>query len=110
MIRQAVLMAFTLLFAAAGIIASPQLSGSRRQFPVRPGVASMVRVTSPQLLGSLLPPLQSGPDTLIRLDAGGQPLVARVHGIPDLRPGDPVGVKLDRRQLHLFDAAGARLR
>jgi len=50
-----------------------------------------------------------GPDTLIRLDAGGQPLVARVHGIPDLRPGDPVGVKLDRRQLHLFDAAGARL-
>jgi len=51
-----------------------------------------------------------GPDTLVRLDAGGQPLVARVHGIPDLRPGDRVGVKLDRRQLHLFDAAGARLR
>src|SRR5437867_9623306 len=36
-------------------------------------------------------------------------LVARVHGIPDLRLGDRVGVKLDRRQLHLFDAAGARL-
>jgi ABC-type sugar transport system ATPase subunit len=51
-----------------------------------------------------------GPDTLVRLDAGGQPLVARVQGIPDLRPGDRVGVKLDRRQLHLFDAAGARLR
>jgi len=51
-----------------------------------------------------------GPDTLVRLDAGGQPLVARAHGIPDLRPGDRVGVKLDRRQLHLFDAAGARLR
>ena len=50
-----------------------------------------------------------GPDTLVRLDAGGQPLVARVHGISDLRAGDPVGVKLDRRQLHLFDAAGARL-
>ncbi len=51
-----------------------------------------------------------GPDTLVRLDAGGQPLVARVQGIPDLRPGDRVGVKLDRRQLHLFDPAGARLR
>jgi len=50
-----------------------------------------------------------GPDTLVRLDGGGEPLVARVHGIPDLRPGDRVGVKLDRRQLHLFDAAGARL-
>jgi ABC-type sugar transport system ATPase subunit len=50
-----------------------------------------------------------GPDTLVRLDAGGQPLVARVHGIPDLRAGDRVGVKLDRRQLHLFDSAGARL-
>ena len=50
-----------------------------------------------------------GPDTLVRVDAGGPALVARVHGIPDLRPGDRVGVKLDRRQLHLFDAAGARL-
>jgi len=50
-----------------------------------------------------------GPDTLVRLDAGGQPLVARVHGISDLQSGDRVGVKLDRRQLHLFDAAGARL-
>jgi len=50
-----------------------------------------------------------GPDTLVRLDGGGEPLVARLHGITDLRPGDRVGVKLDRRQLHLFDAAGARL-
>lgn len=50
-----------------------------------------------------------GPDTLVRLEAGAQPLVARVHGISDLRAGDQVGVKLDRRQLHLFDAAGARL-
>ena len=87
-------MAFTLLFAAAGIIASPQLSGSRRQFPVRPGVASMVRVTSPQLLGSLLPPLQSGPQANWTL--GGQPTIlipvptATPIGIascPGVRPG-----------------------
>jgi len=50
-----------------------------------------------------------GPDTIVRLDAGGQPVAARLHGIPDVRPGDRVGVKLDRRQLHLFNAAGARL-
>src|SRR5205807_7655137 len=29
-----------------------------------------------------------GPDTLVRVDAGGPALVARVHGIPDLRLGD----------------------
>ncbi|HYT04109.1 MAG TPA: ABC transporter ATP-binding protein [Gemmatimonadales bacterium] len=50
-----------------------------------------------------------GPDTLVRLDARGQTIVARVPGIPDLHPGDRVGVKLDRRHLHLFDAAGERL-
>ncbi len=50
-----------------------------------------------------------GPDTLVRLDAQGQPLVARLPGLPDLRPGDRAGVKLGRQHLHLFDAAGARL-
>jgi alpha-glucoside transport system ATP-binding protein len=50
-----------------------------------------------------------GADTLIRIHVGEQPLVARVHGMSDLRPGDRVGVKLDRARLHLFDAAGARL-
>ncbi|HKW40081.1 MAG TPA: ABC transporter ATP-binding protein [Gemmatimonadales bacterium] len=50
-----------------------------------------------------------GVDTLVRLDAGGQALVARVPGIPDWRPGDRVGVKLDPRQFHLFDASGERL-
>ncbi|HEX4575640.1 MAG TPA: ABC transporter ATP-binding protein [Gemmatimonadales bacterium] len=50
-----------------------------------------------------------GPDTLVRLDAGGQALVARVPGIPNLRLGDRVGVKLERQHLHLFDVAGERL-
>jgi multiple sugar transport system ATP-binding protein len=51
-----------------------------------------------------------GADTLIHLDAGGQRVIARVAGFPDFRPGDGVGVTLDPRHLHLFDAAGARLR
>ena len=50
-----------------------------------------------------------GAETLVRVDVGGQALVARVPGPSELRRGDRVGVKLDRRQLHLFDAAGARL-
>jgi multiple sugar transport system ATP-binding protein len=50
-----------------------------------------------------------GAETLVYLDAGGQPLVARVAGFADLRPGDKIGVTLDRHHLHLFDAAGARL-
>jgi multiple sugar transport system ATP-binding protein len=50
-----------------------------------------------------------GADTLIHLDTGGQRVVARVSGFPDFRPGDHVGVTLDPRHLHLFDAAGARL-
>ena len=50
-----------------------------------------------------------GPETLVYLDASGQTLVARVHGIPNLRRGDRVGVTLDRSRLHLFDAAGERL-
>jgi ABC-type sugar transport system ATPase subunit len=50
-----------------------------------------------------------GAETLIRMDAGGQALVARAPGIPDWRPGDRVGVKMDPKHLHLFDAAGERL-
>jgi ABC-type sugar transport system ATPase subunit len=50
-----------------------------------------------------------GADTLVRLDAAGRAVVARVPGISSLRPGDRVGVRLDPQQLHLFDAAGERL-
>jgi len=50
-----------------------------------------------------------GSETLVHLDTGGQPLVARVPGMAALRVGQRVGVKLDVRRLHLFDAAGARL-
>jgi ABC-type sugar transport system ATPase subunit len=50
-----------------------------------------------------------GADTLIRVDVGGQPVIARVRGTSELRRGDRVGVKLDAPHLHLFDAAGERL-
>jgi len=50
-----------------------------------------------------------GSETLIHLDAGGMPLVAKLLGLPSFTPGRKVGVKLDAKQLHLFDISGARL-
>ena len=48
-----------------------------------------------------------GSETLVHLNAGGQPLVARLPGFADVRVGTRVGVRVDRRRLYLFDAAGA---
>ena len=50
-----------------------------------------------------------GSETLVHLNAGGQPLVARLPGFADVRVGTRIGVKFDRRRLYLFDAAGAPL-
>src|SRR5881409_431133 len=50
-----------------------------------------------------------GSETLVHLNTGGQPLVARLPGFADVRVGTRVGVKVDRRHLYLFDAAGAPL-
>jgi multiple sugar transport system ATP-binding protein len=50
-----------------------------------------------------------GSETLVHLNVGGQPLVTRLPGFADVRVGTRVGVKLDRRRLYLFDAAGAPL-
>jgi len=50
-----------------------------------------------------------GSETLVHLDAGGQPLVARLPGFADVRVGMRVGVNVDRRRLYLFDEAGAPL-
>ena len=50
-----------------------------------------------------------GSETLVHLNAGGQPLVARLPGFADVRVGTQIGVKLDRRRLYLFDSAGAPL-
>ncbi|HEY6854483.1 MAG TPA: ABC transporter ATP-binding protein [Gemmatimonadales bacterium] len=56
---------------------------------------------------SVVEPL--GNETLVHLDAGGQPLVARLPGLAATAPGTRVGVQVDAARLHLFDAAGARL-
>src|SRR6266851_1093281 len=50
-----------------------------------------------------------GSETLVHLNAGGQPLVARLPGFADVRVGTRVGAKVDRGRLYLFDAAGAPL-
>lgn len=47
-----------------------------------------------------------GNETLVHMNAGGQSLVARVPGFVDARVGTMVGIKIDRRRVHLFDAAG----
>ncbi len=50
-----------------------------------------------------------GNETLVHLDAGGQPIVARVPGIPGIAAGNRVGVQPDLARLHFFDGDGARL-
>ena len=50
-----------------------------------------------------------GSETLVHLNAGGEPLVARLAGFADVQVGTRVGVKVDRRKLYLFDAAGTPL-
>src|SRR6266550_702110 len=50
-----------------------------------------------------------GSETLVHLNSAGQALVARLPGFADVRVGTRVGVKVDRRRLYLFDAAGAPL-
>jgi len=47
-----------------------------------------------------------GSETLVHCNAGGQRIVARLPGFADVRAGARVGVKIDRRRLYLFDAAG----
>ncbi len=47
-----------------------------------------------------------GADTLIHVDVGGVPLVARQNERTPLQPGDPVAVELDPAVLHCFDRGG----
>jgi multiple sugar transport system ATP-binding protein len=47
-----------------------------------------------------------GADTLIHVDVGGVPLVARQNERTPLHPGDPVSVELDPSVLHFFNREG----
>ena len=47
-----------------------------------------------------------GADTLIHIDVGGVPLIARQNERTPLRVGDEVGVELDPSVLHLFNKEG----
>jgi multiple sugar transport system ATP-binding protein len=47
-----------------------------------------------------------GADTLIHVDVGGVPLIARQNERTPLRVGDEVGVELDPSVLHLFNKEG----
>jgi ABC-type sugar transport system ATPase subunit len=55
----------------------------------------------------MLEPL--GAETLVHLEAGGQPLVARVPGIATFAVDARVALRVDPGQLHYFGADGARL-
>src|SRR6266568_1360406 len=76
---------------------------------VRPEHVAMCGADQGQGNGKVLVVEPLGAETLVHLDAGGQQLVARLPGIVDVRVGDRVGFRLDRRHLHLFDVAEARL-
>ncbi len=86
-----------------------QLGTPTEHLGVRPEHVAMCGADQGQgnALVQVVEPL--GAETLVHLDAGGQPLIARLPGIVDVRAGDRVGFRLDRRHLHLFDVAEARL-
>ena len=50
-----------------------------------------------------------GSETLVHLDAGGQPVVARVPGLIEVPDGQRIGLRVDVKRLHFFDASGARV-
>src|SRR6266511_3233416 len=76
---------------------------------VRPEHVGLCAVDKGAGNGDVLMVEPRGNETIVHLNVGGQPLVARLPGLVDVQLGTRVGVKLDRRQLHLFDAAGVRI-
>ena len=77
------------------------------QIGIRPEYVGLCAVDTGVGNGDVLLVEPLGNETLVHLNAGGQPLVARVPGFADVRVGTQVGVKVDRRRLYLFDSAGA---
>jgi multiple sugar transport system ATP-binding protein len=79
------------------------------QLGIRPESVGLCAIDKGVGNGDVLVVEPLGNETLVHLNAGGQPLVARLAGFVDVRVGTRVGVKVDRRRLYLFDAAGAPL-
>jgi len=79
------------------------------QLGIRPEYLGLCAVDKGVGNGDVLVVEPLGNETLVHLNAGGQRLVVRLAGFADVRVGTRVGVKVDRRRLYLFDAAGAPL-
>jgi len=79
------------------------------QVGIRPEYVGLSAVDKGAGNGDVLVVEPLGSETLVHLNVGGQPLVARLAGFADVRVGTRVGVKVDRRRLYLFDAAGVPL-
>ena len=79
------------------------------QVGIRPEYVGLSAVDKGAGNGDVLVVEPLGSETLVHLNVGGQPLVARLPGFADVRVGERVGVKVDRRRLYLFDAAGVPL-
>ena len=79
------------------------------QVGIRPEYVGLCAVDKGAGNGDVLVVEPLGSETLVHLNVGGQPLVARLPGFADVRVGTRVGVKVDRRRLYLFDDAGVPL-
>ncbi len=79
------------------------------QIGVRPEHVGVCAVDKGAGNGDILIVELLGNETVVHLNAGGQPLIARLPGLVDVQVGTRVGLKVDRRHLHLFDASGVRI-
>jgi len=79
------------------------------QIGVRPEHVGVCAVDKGAGNGDILIVELLGNETVVHLNAGGQPLIARLPGLVDVQVGTRVGLKVDRRHLHLFDASGMRI-
>ena len=99
--------------AAQALPALARLSGGKLpvdgHLGVRPEALSIVAAGDGDLQGTVSLIEALGADTLIYVDAGGVPLVARQNARTGLKRGQPVGVQLDAAALHCFDREGRRL-
>ena len=89
-------------------VALPTYEGEL-QIGVRPEHVGVCAVDQGAGNGDILIVELLGNETVVHLNAGGQPLVARLPGMVDVQVGTRVGLKLDRRHLHAFDASGVRI-